>query len=198
MSASGDCNGAGGKLQSDRVTDPAGSGRKGSRVSSATSGLRVLLLSVVFLLLGAFGGFTYRGYINEADIRDSAQKAFEFRSENDKLKEKIFDLNTKIEQLQAQIRSVHASMEEMKPSANSYIIGVNRSMVVAEGNLTIGLIGSPTSENLRINVNGKEYLSAAGDIIEVTPNASTKCRVNVQSFDMFGATVHASCQAAKQ
>jgi hypothetical protein len=148
--------------------------------------------------LGAFGGFTYRGYINEADIRDSAQKAFEFRSENDKLKEKIFDLNTKIEQLQAQIRSVHASMEEMKPSANSYIIGVNRSMVVAEGNLTIGLIGSPTSENLRINVNGKEYLSAAGDIIEVTPNASTKCRVNVQSFDMFGATVHASCQAAKQ
>jgi len=162
------------------------------------SGLRILLLSGVVLLLGAIGGFSYRGHIDDADISDSAQRVLEFRSENDKLKTQIFDLNTRIEQLQAQMRAVHNTMEEMKPSANSYVIQVNRSMIVAEGQLTIGLIGSPTSENLKINLNGKEYLAAAGDIIEVSPNPSTKCRVNVQSFDMFRAIVVASCQGAKR
>ncbi len=158
----------------------------------------MLLLSGVFLLLGAFGGFSYRGYIDDADVRDSAQRVLGFRSENDKLKAQIFNLNTKIEQLQAEVRTVHDSMEEMKPSANTYDIGVNKSMIVAGGHLTIGLIGSPTSENLKINVNGNEHLAAAGDIIEASPNPSTTCRVVVQSFDMFRAIVVASCQGAKR
>ena len=186
------------KPQSDRVTDPAGSDRNSAQPGGAKTGLRILLLSIVFLLLGAIGGFSYRGHIDEKDVIDSAQRVLEFRTENDKLKAQIFNLNTKIEQMHAEARALHNSMEAMQPAANSYVIGVNKSMVVAEGHLTVGLIGSPTSENLKINVNGREYLAAAGDNIEVFPDPSTKCQVSVQSFDMFRAIVVASCQAAKR
>lgn len=180
------------------MTDSVSTGRKGPETSAKVSAGKVLLLSVVFLILGAFGGFTYRGHVNSVDVRDSTQRGLGFQSENAKLKAQVFELNTKLEQVLAQIESVHATMESIVPSKNSYVIGVNKSMVVADGHLIIGLIGSPTSKNLRINVNGKEHLAAAGDIIQADPNPSTKCRVTVQYFDMFKAFVIASCEGTKQ
>jgi hypothetical protein len=159
---------------------------------------RILILSVVLLFLGAFGGFTYRGHVDDVDIRDSTQRVLEFRTENQQLKAQIFELNTKLEQAQARIKTVDATMDSMIPSKNSYVVGVNKSMIVAGGRLTIGLIGSPTSENLRLNVNGKEHLSAAGDVIQVDTNSSTKCRVTVQSFNMFEAVVTALCEGSER
>ena len=144
------------------MSDPVSPGRKGSHPSGNISAGRILLLSVVLLFLGAFGGFSYRGHVDDTDIKDSTQRVVEYRSENEKLKALVFELNTKLEHAEAEIKSVHSTMESMVPAQNSYVIGVNKSMVVAGGYLTIGLIGSPTSENLRINVNGKEHLAAAG------------------------------------
>lgn len=158
----------------------------------------MLLLSVVVLILGAFGGFAYRGHVNNVDIRDSTQRVSGFQSENAKLKAQVFELNTKLEQALAQIESIRSTMESIVPSKNSYVVGVNKSMVVAGGRLIIGLIGSPTSKNLRINVNGKEHVATAGDIIQADPNPSTKCKVTIQYFDMFKAFVIASCEETKR
>jgi hypothetical protein len=180
------------------VTDPVSTGRNGPQTSGKVSAGKVLLLSVVFLALGAFGGFAYRGHVNSVDIRDSTQRGLEFQSENAKLKAQVFELNTKLEQVLAQIESVQATMQSIVPSKNSYVIGVNKSMVVAGGHLIVGLIGSPTSKNLKLNVNGKEHVVAAGDIIQADPDPSTKCKVTVQYFDMFKAFVIASCEGTKR
>jgi hypothetical protein len=38
---------------------------------------------------------------------------------------------------------------------------------------------------------------AAGDIIQVSPDPSTACQVQIQSFDMFKAVLVATCAPAK-
>ena len=73
----------------------------------------------------------------------------------------------------------------------------NQSLIVADGRLTVGLVGSPANHGITININGKQQKVAAGDVIRVSPDASTACQVQVQSFDMFKAVLVASCAAAK-
>jgi hypothetical protein len=69
-------------------------------------------------------------------------------------------------------------------------------VVVGDGRLTLGLVGLPTTDGVTINVNGKQYTVAAGAVIDVA-DASAPCKVAVQSFDMFKATVTASCSEPK-
>ena len=83
------------------------------------------------------------------------------------------------------------------PSLNVYDINPNQSLIVADGRLTIGLIGSPGNDDINLNVNGKQQKVAAGDVIRLSPDASTACQVQIQSFDMFKAVFVASCAAAK-
>jgi len=47
------------------------------------------------------------------------------------------------------------------------------------------MIGSPGNEGINLNINGKQQKVAAGDVIRVSPDASTACQVQLQSFDMF-------------
>jgi hypothetical protein len=70
-------------------------------------------------------------------------------------------------------------------------------MILADGRLTLGLIGPPTNERVNININGKQHSTGAGDVINFALDASTACRVQVQRFDMFRATLNASCAAPK-
>jgi hypothetical protein len=61
----------------------------------------------------------------------------------------------------------------------------------------LGLVGLPTTDDVTINVNGKQYTVAAGAVIDVADDPSAPCKVGVQSFDMFKATVTASCSEPK-
>jgi hypothetical protein len=70
-------------------------------------------------------------------------------------------------------------------------------VIAADGRLTLGLVGPPTNDGINININGKQQLVAAGDVVRLAPDSSTSCQVEVQSFDMFKAVVTASCSAAK-
>ena len=79
---------------------------------------------------------------------------------------------------------------------STYHINPNQSLVVADGHLTIGLIGPPTNEKITLNINGKQQAMAAGDKLRITPNSSTVCQVNLNSFDMFKAVVYAACETA--
>ena len=54
-------------------------------------------------------------------------------------------------------------------------------------------MGSPANQNVTLNVNGKQHVAVAGDVITVALDESTTCQVTVQSFDPFKALIHATC-----
>jgi hypothetical protein len=83
------------------------------------------------------------------------------------------------------------------PSENTYGVSPNQSLIVADGHLTVGLIGAPANQSVNININGKQRPAAAGDVIDVAPDPSTSCQVRLQSFDMFKAIITATCTAMK-
>ena len=69
----------------------------------------------------------------------------------------------------------------------------NQSLIVANGRMTIGLVGAPTNQNITVNINGRPEVLASGDVVEVAVNPSTTCHVRVQAFDMFKALITATC-----
>ena len=89
--------------------------------------------------------------------------------------------------------AVQATLDEIVPSENIYLIRPNQSLIVVGGRIIVGLIGSPSNQAVTVNVNGKQYTAAAGDVIKVAYNDTTPCQVVVQSFDMFKAILHATC-----
>jgi hypothetical protein len=70
-------------------------------------------------------------------------------------------------------------------------------LIVADGKITVGLIGSPANESIMLNVNGKQLAAAAGQVIPAGLDSSANCRVAVQSFDMFKAVLTATCAPTK-
>jgi hypothetical protein len=83
------------------------------------------------------------------------------------------------------------------PTENTYNINPNQSLVVANGRLTVGLVGSPTNDSVNLNINGKTQSAPVGAVITSVLDPSTTCQVGVQSFDMFKAVLTATCAAAK-
>ncbi len=99
--------------------------------------------------------------------------------------------------MQAKLDGVQATLNAIMPAANTYNISPNQSLVVADGRLTVGLVGSPGNESVTLDINGKQQTASAGQVISVAPDAATDCQVQVQSFDMFKAVLTASCAPAK-
>ena len=92
-----------------------------------------------------------------------------------------------------ELTSTKATLDAIMPSQNIYNINPNQSLIAADGRLTIGMVGSPGNEGINLNVNGKQQKVAAGDVIRVSPDPSSACQVQIQSFDMFKAVLVASC-----
>ena len=149
------------------------------------------------MLIGALGGFAYRGYADSRDMADSNNLFLQSRIEVRDLKKEIADQKEKFGALRTELESVQAALEAITPSENTYNITPNRSMIVGGGRLTIGLIGSPSNEGVNININGKQHSAAVGDTINIAVDPSTACQVRVKSFDMFKAVLIASCGAGK-
>ncbi len=65
--------------------------------------------------------------------------------------------------MQAKLNGVQAKLEcRSCRRQNTYNIVPNQTLVVADGHLTVGLIGSPGNEGVTLNINGKEQTVAAG------------------------------------
>jgi len=161
--------------------------------------LRVALVLVIVILMvgGAVGGYLFGLNLTYRDLASAKQQLEQMRPEVQRLKREIVEQNAKIISLQAELTKVQTALQEIMPAKDTYVITTNQSLIVANGLLTIGLVGPPTNESITVNVNGKRQLAAPGDIIRVTPNGSTACEVAIQSFDMFQAKIHASCGSAK-
>jgi len=147
--------------------------------------LLTILVGVVAYLIGLNVGYL--------DIAGARQLIQQLRSDNQKLKTQIADLNATQVALQNRLSVFEAALDEIIPSKNTYNIKPNQSMIVAAGRLTVGLIGAPTNENITINVNGKQQTVVSGDVVSLTLDPKTNCLVRVQSFDMFKAVLYASC-----
>jgi len=159
----------------------------------------MLVASAIVLLLV---GSTIVGYLVGQDVARNPLEAAtqliqQIQPENQRLKATVLKQNTTIAELGAQLKKVRSDLNAIRPSENTYKINGNQSLIVGDGHLTIGLVGPPTNESITININGRQYLVATGDLFEVAPDPATTCRVRVQSFDMFEAAIHATCSAAK-
>ena len=105
--------------------------------------------------------------------------------------------DVQISTLQAKLKNAQATLDAIMPAENTYNVTPNQSVIIGDGRLTIGLVGSPGNEGVTLNINGKQQTVAAGQVVTVAADASTNCQLAVQSFDMFRAIVNASCASAK-
>ena len=158
---------------------------------------RLYSLLMVFMLIGALGGFTYRGHVDYRDIIDSNQRVLKFRSENNNLKSQNADQDGRLAALQDKLKSAQDALDALIPAENTYNFNPNQSLIVAGGRLTVGLVGPPGNEGVNINVNDKQYSASAGSVINITLDSSTTCHVGVESFDAFRAILTASCAEPK-
>jgi hypothetical protein len=181
-------------------TQSARSPRNGPGAGGAPAvRIRMLVASAIVLLLV---GSTVVGYLFGQDLAKNPLEAAtqliqQIQPENQRLKATVLKQNATIAELGAQLKKVQSDLNAIRPSENTYKINGNQSLIVGDGHLTIGLVGPPTNESITININGKQYLAATGDLFEVAPDPATTCRVRVQAFDMFEAAIHATCSAAK-
>ena len=151
---------------------------------------------VLILFIMVSGYFWGRGF-NARDIAQRDAAILQLQSDGQRLAADIADQNANLTALRAELSSTKASLDAIMPSQNTYNINPNQSLIAADGRLTIGMIGSPGNEGINLNVNGKQQKVSAGDVIRVSPDASTACQVQIQSFDMFKAVLVASCAPAK-
>jgi hypothetical protein len=160
---------------------------------------RIGLLITVALITGAialFGRFYGQHLAYEAMVeRDTAIRNLEIQSQQLEAQRSSEDVQTS--QLRAQVARLQASLDTIIPSRDAFTINPNQSLIVGGGHLTIGLVGVPLTDGVDLNINGKQYRLAVGDVVHVAADASTSCNVQVQSFDMFKAVFTASCNAAK-
>jgi hypothetical protein len=170
-----------------------------SRGLAAFIGSRIGIVVIGALLIAGvgIGGHMYGRQLARGDTQERDAAIIQLRTDVQKLDGQITDQNGKLAALQTKLTSVQAALEAIMPSANTYTIQPNQSVIAADGRLTVGLVGPPTNEGINVNINGKQQLIAAGDVVHLAPDSSTSCQVEVQSFDMFKAIVTASCTAAK-
>src|SRR5262249_12789297 len=120
-------------------------------------GVPGLVLSVSLMVVVAFAAFIYRGWVDNQDIIDSRDLVLQSRAQVGELNARLADQTSQLRALQAKLESVQAALDAIIPSRNTYNFSPNQSMILAEGRLTVGLVGPPTNERVNVNINGKQH-----------------------------------------
>ena len=163
-----------------------------------TRGRAFLILTTVALVAAvAIFGRLYGQHLAYGAMQDRDSAIRQLEVESQRLELERTNQDTQVKALQAQVASLEAHLNAIVPSGNMYNINPNQSLLVANGRLTVGLIGSPLINGININVNGKQQFAAVGDVIHVVLDPSTACDVQIQSFDMFKAQFTAACSPTK-
>ena len=168
------------------------------RLALAREG-RLLFLGAVAILLvgGGIGTFLFFRHLAYADLVAARQLIAQVQDDDETQRKQVNEENIKINSLETELANTKADLEAIRPSKDQYNIPPNESRIIADGRLTVGLVGSPTIDTVTLSINGKEQSVVAGQVIDVSPDPSTNCQVRVQSFSMVNATVNAVCAAAK-
>jgi hypothetical protein len=157
-----------------------------------------LLFSAVFVIGAvAIGGRIYGQRLAYQDLLERDRAMHQLETESQRLERQSANQADVVAALQARLTQAQEKLDTVMPSKDTYSIDPNKSVVIADGQLSVGLVGLPKSDGVTININGKQYTVAAGDVIHVANEASAPCKVVVQSFDVFSATITASCGEPK-
>ena len=151
------------------------------------------MLAIVIVLAVIIGAYVIGLEMAYRDLADAKQLVQQLQTESQKLKDQIVEQNTKIIELQSTAGQLKAKLNELMPTKDTYQIVANQSLIVANGRLTVGLIGAPTNQGITLNIGGKQQTAVSGDVVEVALNPTTTCHVRVQAFDMFTALLTATC-----
>ena len=168
----------------------------GMPVAPVSRLIGVVICVVVILVVVLATYFTAR-IMGDDELKGANLRVVQVQGENQKLTADNTNLKGTISDLQLQVKTAQDKLAAIMPVENTFIFNPNQSLVVADGRMTIGLIGSPTNEGVNININGKSQLAMVGAVINVALNSTTACQVSVQSFDMFRATLTATCSEVK-
>jgi hypothetical protein len=187
------------------VTDSTHSHTRGSTRKNARSHVRskgrgqfaVLLTTLVLTIGGGFLGYYFGRNLALRPLQNATKVIGQLQPENQRLKTAIIDQNAKLVALQSNLTHAQHDLELIRPKKNTYVVTTNQSIRVADGRLTVGLVGPPTNSNIIININGKQQTAVTGDVIKLAPDPSTTCQVGIQGFDMFTAIITASCAGAQ-
>jgi hypothetical protein len=152
---------------------------------------------IVLILFIMVSGYFWGRQFNARDIAQRDAAILQMQSDSQRLAADIADQNATLTALRAELSSTKATLDAITPSLNVYDIIPNQSLIVADGRLTVGMVGSPGNDGINLNVNGKQQKVAAGDVVRISPDPSTACQVQLQSFDMFKAVLVASCGPTK-
>jgi cell division protein FtsB len=188
--------------RSANVTDNKRTGRTAETDLSSRAAWRLLtrrrrvyiLLIETLLILGValIGHITGRE-LARRQLLQREQTIVQLREERQQVSAELNRRADRILTLQTRLNHVQGVLDEIVPSEDIYVMRPNQSLVVAGGRVTVGLVGSPTIQGVNINVNGKQQLVNAGDIVRVNLDETRTCQVTVQSFDMFKVVLHATC-----
>jgi hypothetical protein len=179
------------------VTETTGSKSAVSERRSVSGWFVVLSASVLLMLGGLAGGYLYGRELASHPLANAVAVLEKLEPANKHLQAQVAAQTAKIASLEAKLKNVQTAMDTMSPAKNTYKIGPNQAVLAADGRLTIGLVGAPANQSVAININGKQHIAVSGDVIDAAPDPSTKCQVKVLSFDMFSATLAATCAAVK-
>src|SRR5262249_32284859 len=102
--------------------------------------LLTILVGVVAYLIGL--------NVRYLDIAGARQLIQQLRTDNQKLKTQIADLNATQVALQNRLSTFEAALDEIIPSKNTYNIKPNQSMIVAAGRFTGGAFWGPPHANI--------------------------------------------------
>jgi len=182
---------------SDRTSASRSTGSSPRRRLTNDIRLVIAIACVVTVLCILIGGHLYGRYLSARDLGGRDNAIEQLRAQDQSTKRQLDAMSARATELDAQLRKVQATLNAIMPVANTYNIEPNQSLIVGSGHLTVGLVGSPGNERVTLNINGKDQSVAAGQVVNVTPDPSTNCQVQVQSFDMFKAVLVASCASAK-
>lgn len=179
------------KTPSGRPTQPGS--RLYDRMMSRGGQFLVVSASLILMLGGLIVGFAVGRYIAYRDLPAAQQLIRQLQTAGQRLKTQLNDEAVKLTAQEDKLADVQAQLQAIMPSKDTYNIPPNEAVMVAGGHLTIGMIGSPSNESVNININGKAQRMATGDMVNISPDASTNCQVRLQSFDVFKAIVYATC-----
>lgn len=157
---------------------------------------RLVMITSVFLFSATTGYLIGREFAIRP-LEDAMAEMTRLQPEAARLKATILEQNAKIIDLQSRLTEVQGRLETVYPAKDTYKILTNQSLNLADGRLTVALVGPPTYEGINININGKQYPAVSGDIFKISPDPSTACQVVIQSYNMFNVILHASCEPAK-
>jgi cell division protein FtsB len=167
------------------------------RFFGAEHRVTAILVAIVVIVIIIIGGHLYGRYLSSIDLADREAQLEQLRAESQKQKRNIDSKSQQLTAMQDKLNKTQAALDAIMPSAHTYNINPNQTLILADGHLMVGLIGPPGNDSVLLSINGKPQTVAAGQTLNIAPDPATQCQVNVQSFDVFRAVVVATCAAAK-